>query len=244
MELNITHMFPDLLNLYGDRGNITSLTYRCQQRGINANVREITANDTPEFGTSDIIFIGGGSDNEMLIVHKKLLEFKQQLKNYVENGGVLIAVCGGYQLLGKYYLLNGEKAEGLSILNIETSSKPQRLIGNIIIETEIMGEKKTVVGFENHGGRTYINNYRPFGKVIRGYGNNGEDGYEGVMYKNVIGTYLHGPLLPKNPALCDMIIKHALEKKYKKPVNLQPLDDLVENNAHNYILNTLLKEKS
>lgn len=234
MELKIAHLYPELLNLYGDRGNIISLKKRAEWRGIDVQVKEYTLNDKIDFENIDILFIGGGSDREQLLVCEKLREIKDEFKEYVEHNGVVIAICGGYQLLGHYYKMKDETIQGLDILDVYTESGEGRLIDNVVIQTEF--SDRPVVGFENHGGRTFINNHTPFGKVLYGNGNNGTDGFEGVLYKNVIGTYLHGPLLPKNPHLCDYIIKKALQNKYGD-VNLQDLDDSVEFAANDYIVN-------
>lgn len=234
-SINIVHLYPDLLNLYGDKGNIECLRKRLQWRGIEANVSTCTnQNRDIDFANTDIIFVGGGSDHDQELVCGLLLEKQNELKEYVENNGVLIAVCGGYQLLGKYYKTAEKTIEGLGILDIETDSDPKRLIGNIVLESTRFEQK--IVGFENHAGRTDIHDYEPLGKVIFGYGNNGESGYEGVVYKNVIATYLHGPLLPKNPALCDDLLTRALKRKYPDFAELSPLDDSEENTANEYIV--------
>lgn len=234
MELKIAHLYPELLNLYGDKGNIVSLKKRAEWRGIDVKVKEYTLNDEIDFENIDILFIGGGSDREQLLVCEKLKEIKEEFKKYVENNGVVTAICGGYQLLGRYYEMKEETVEGLEIIDIYTKSGDGRLIDNVVVQTDFL--KRPVVGFENHGGRTFINNHTPLGKVIYGNGNNGTDGFEGVLYKNVIGTYLHGPLLPKNPHLCDYIIKKALQNKYGD-IELQELDDSIELAANDYIVN-------
>lgn len=238
MKITIGHLFPDLLNLYGDRGNIAALCMRMNLRGIETEVKTYDINDDINFADLDIVFIGGGSDREQLLVCKRLLKIKSDISQYVENNGTLIAVCGGYQLLGHYYQLENEKIEGLDILDICTVQKSPRLIGNIILESDYISS--TVVGFENHGGRTYIGSHTPLGKVLFGHGNDGESGFEGVVYKNVIATYLHGPLLPKNPVLTDKIIKNAVLKKDSQFL-LSDIDSTLENTAHNYILNRFLK---
>lgn len=238
MKINIGHLFPDLLNLYGDRGNITALKNRMEQRQIEVEVKTYELNDDINFDELDIVFIGGGSDREQLLVCNRLKELKDSISNYVENNGVLVAVCGGYQLLGHYYQLENEKIEGLGILDIYTEQKSPRLIGNIILESEILND--TIVGFENHGGRTYINNHTPLGKVKYGYGNNDSKDFEGVVYKNVIATYLHGPLLPKNPHLTDYIIKCAISKKDEN-FSLDEINSEYELKAHKYILERFLK---
>lgn len=238
MKITIGHLFPDLLNLYGDRGNIAALCMRMNLRGIETEVKTYDINDDINFSDLDIVFIGGGSDREQLLVCKRLLKIKSDISQYVENNGTLIAVCGGYQLLGHYYQLENEKIEGLDILDICTVQKSPRLIGNIILESDYISS--TVVGFENHGGRTYTGSHTPLGKVLFGHGNDGESGFEGVVYKNVIATYLHGPLLPKNPVLTDRIIKNAVLKKDSQFM-LSDIDSTLENTAHNYILNRFLK---
>ena len=235
MKLNIAHLYPELLNLYGDRGNIISLKKRAVWRGIEANVREYTLADEIDFENIDILFIGGGSDREQLLVCKKLGEIKDRFKEYVENNGVVTAICGGYQLLGHYYKMQEETVSGLDILDIYTESGKGRLIGNVVIKTDFLD--MPVVGFENHGGRTFIGKHKPLGSVVYGNGNNGTDKVEGVIYKNVIGTYLHGPLFPKNPHLCDYVIEKALQNKYGNDVVLQKLDDTVECAANSYIVN-------
>lgn len=239
-SINICHLYPDLLNLYGDRGNIQTLVKRCSWRNINVNLLEVELKDTIPFEDVDILFIGGGSDREQLLVCNRLKEIKKEFKNYVEQNGVTIAVCGGYQLLGHYYKLVNETIEGLCVLDIYTEMGNKRLIGNVIIEQTINGKATKIVGFENHGGRTYINNHKPLGKVLYGYGNNGSDKKEGVRYKNVFGTYLHGPLLPKNPELSDLIITEALKNKYNDFNELPELDNTVELKAKNYVINRFL----
>ena len=234
MKLKIAHMYPELLNLYGDFGNITSLKKRAEWRNIDVEIVEYSLNDSVDFSDIDIVFIGGGSDKEQILVCNKLKEYAKDIKKYVENNGVLISFCGGYEILGKYFVINDTKYEGLNVLDIYTEYKKDRIINDVIIKTDFLD--KPVVGFENHAGRTYINFGKPLGKVVYGGGNNGEDGTEGSVYKNVIGTYLHGPLLPKNPHLCDYIIKKALQNKYDN-IKLQDLDDSIEFAANDYIVN-------
>ncbi len=237
MKINICHLYPDLLNLYGDKGNITALRRRLEWRGIEAEVSEYKIDDTPDFSDKDIVFLGGGSDREQKLVCKKLLEQREKIKEYVENGGCLAAVCGGYQLLGNYYKLGNDTIEGLSLVDIYTEQKPGRLIGKVVLKSNIFDDY--IVGFENHGGRTYTNGAKPLGKVLYGCGNNGEDKCEGVIYKNVIGTYLHGPVLPANPKLTDYILSAALKKKYGE-VHLAPLDDSAETEAREFIISKYL----
>ncbi len=233
-KLTIGHLYPDLLNLYGDRGNIQCLKKRCQWREIEAEVICYEIDDPIDFSKLDLVLLGGGSDREQMLVRDKLQEIREDFREYVESGGVVIAICGGYQLLGNYYDTEDGRIEGLGIIDLETErGKDYRLIDNIVLESEL--SSMPVVGFENHGGRTNIKNNRPFGKVIYGSGNDGKSGYEGVIYKNVIGTYLHGPLLPKNPEICDYLIKKALERKYGETIELKKLDDREEKEANEYI---------
>lgn len=227
MEINICHLYPDLLNVYGDLGNILILKYRCEQRGIKVNIKNLSLGEPFNKEDYDIVFFGGGQDYEQSIVAKDLSGSKKEaLQEYIESGKVLLAICGGYQLLGKYYTTpTGEKLEGLCILDIYTEAGDNRFIGNTLIKNEEFNE--TYVGFENHSGRTYIGNLKPLGKVIKGYGNNGKDGFEGCIYKNTFCSYFHGSLLSKNPELADRLIISALTLKYG-PIELSPLEDSYE----------------
>ncbi len=239
MELNLCHLYPDLLNVYGDVGNLLILKYRAEARGITVNMSNISMGDTFIKENHDIVLWGGGQDFEQSIVSTDLVGEKvDSLKDYIEDGKVLIAICGGYQLLGKYYTMaNGEKIDGLDILDVYTEAGDTRFIGNTVIHNEEFNE--TYVGFENHSGRTYLGKeLKPIGKVLAGYGNNGEDGTEGCIYKNTFATYFHGSLLSKNPELADRFIKLALEKKYNKEINLEPLDDSIELKAKEFIVQT------
>lgn len=237
-KITIGHLYPDLLNLYGDRGNIACLMQRCLWRGIEAETFEFELNDEIDFTKLDIVLLGGGSDREQMIVCRKLKEIQKDFKAYVEDDGVVIAVCGGYQLLGNYYKTDEGMIEGLELVDLYTEQEEGRLIDNIVLQSDLVD--MPVVGFENHGGRTYIGENKPFGKVLYGSGNDGKSGYEGVVYKNVIGTYLHGPLLPKNPQICDWLIARALERKYGDG-ELSPLDDSQEKEANDYIYNRFVK---
>lgn len=232
MKIQIAHICPELLNLYGDRGNIASLLYRTKKRGIECDVVEYALGQAPDFENSDIIFIGGGSDKDQLTVCKELLNYKDEFKHYVESGKVLLSVCGGFELMGKYIEINGEKNPALAILDFHTEYDKERHIGNVVIKSEFLNTE--IVGFENHSGKIIGDNITALGKVVTGYGNSG-DGLEGLMYKNLIASYLHGPLLPKNPVLCDYIITKALEIKYGS-VSLEMLDDSFEMAAHDYIV--------
>ncbi|MHB8002624.1 type 1 glutamine amidotransferase [Clostridium botulinum] len=236
MELNICHLYPDLLNVYGDIGNILVLKYRAEQRGIKINVSNVSIKDSFPINKYDIALLGGGQDYEQSIVSKDMVETKKDdLTEYIEKGKVLLAICGGYQLLGKYYTTpEGEKLDGLDILDIYTEGGDIRFIGNTVIKNEEFNE--TYVGFENHSGRTYIGNLKPLGKVIAGYGNNGEDQEEGCIYKNTFCTYFHGSLLSKNPELADRLLSTALKNKYGEDINLEPLDDNLEIKAKQFII--------
>lgn len=242
MELNICHLYPDLLNVYGDMGNILVLKHRAELRGIKVNVINVSIGDEFNKDNYDIVFFGGGQDYEQSIVSDDLINMKKEpLRAYIEEDKVLLAICGGYQLLGKYYTTpTGEKLEGLSILDIYTEGGDTRFIGNTVIYNEDFNE--TYVGFENHSGRTYIGDLKPLGKCVHGYGNNGESGYEGCIYRNTFCSYFHGSLLSKNPELADRFLKLALEKKYKS-VTLEPLDDILELKAKKNIINTLNNSK-
>jgi CobQ-like glutamine amidotransferase family enzyme len=240
MKIKIGHLYPDLLNLYGDRGNIQCMKKRCEWRGIEAEVQEFQIMDKIDFSDLDIVLLGGGSDREQMLVCEKLKTIKCEFNDYVVDNGVVIAVCGGYQLLGHYYDTDQGRIEGLSLVDLYTEQGSPRLISNIVIENALFD--MPIVGFENHGGRTYIGDNKPLGNVLFGHGNNGTDGAEGVLYKNVVGTYLHGPLLPKNPQVCDYLIKNALERKYGKS-ELQPLDDRQEIEANRYITDRFVKKQ-
>lgn len=236
--LRIAHLYPELLNLYGDGGNILVLRKRLEWRGIGCEVREVHIDDRPSFSDMDIVFIGGGSDREQRIVCEHLLAERSELAAYVEDGGVLAAVCGGYQLLGHSYLMGDEKVEGLSLVDLYTDRGSPRLIGNIAIESRISAQP--IVGYENHGGRTHLGEgVEPLGRVVHGHGNDGESGYEGCLYKNIVGTYIHGPLLPKNPGVADYLIGRALERRCGD-ATLEPLDDAFELAANDTMYQRLI----
>mgnify|MGYP002530082905 FL=1 len=241
MKITIGHLYPDLLNLYGDRGNIQCMMKRCQWRGIEAETLEFKLEDEVDFSKLDIVLLGGGSDREQMLVCEKLKEIQKDFKAYVEDNGVVIAICGGYQLLANYYKTGQGMIEGLKLVDMSTEQGKGRLIGNIVMQSDLFD--MPIVGFENHGGRTTIGNNKPLGKVLSGYGNDGQSGEEGVVYKNVIGTYLHGPLLPKNPQLADLLISRALEKKYGKKIELEKLDDSEEQEANSYIFHRFVKNE-
>ncbi len=241
-ELNICHLYPDLLNLYGDRGNIISLSKRCQWRDIEVKVHDISINDTFRSDDYDIIFMGGGQDYEQVILQDDLMNGKRQsIIEAVEAGKVFLGICGGFQLLGKYYRTHtGNDIECIGALNLWTHGGETRLIGNLVYEVDFLKANNNtgyVVGFENHSGKTYLGEgVKPLGKVIKGFGNNGEDGFEGAVYKNTFCSYSHGSLLPKNPALADHLIMLALLNKYPDFQGLAPIDDTLENLAHDSLI--------
>lgn len=229
--LTIVHLFPELLNLYGDGGNVIALTRRLQWRGLPVEVREIGMGDAMDFSQADIVFIGGGADREQMIVKDAMVARKSELSAYVADGGVLLAVCGGYQFLGHSYAMDDVVVEGLGVIDMETVRGEGRLIGNAVIQSDICDAP--IVGFENHGGRTTLGpDAKPLGRVLgKTYGNNGEDGFEGVHQGNLIGTYLHGPLLPKNPQVADYLIAQAYERR-GDALELAQLDDAIELEAN------------
>ncbi len=230
MELHVCHLYPDVLNLYGDRGNVLCIKKRLEWRGIGCTVTELPIGERRQLGGFDLFFVGGGQDFEQGLLLEDLRGGKgADIRAAAEDGAVFLCVCGGYQLMGHYYdTAAGTRCAGLDVLDLTTEGAEERMIGNFAFETEF----GPVVGFENHSGKTWLGSgLEPLGKVLSGYGNNGEDGSEGAHYKNVFGTYSHGPLLPKNPELCDLILKTALERKYGS-AELLPLDDSFELLAH------------
>ena len=239
MIIRIGHLYPDMLNLYGDRGNIISLTRRMNERGIEVQTDALTMGKSFNADNYDILFIGGGQDFEQDVLLDDLKRGKDiEITKAIENGTVMLAICGGYQMLGKYYkTYDGKMLEYMGALDFYTEGKPERMIGNYAYKTK---EGIEVVGFENHSGRTYLGNVEPLGKVIKGNGNNGEDGTEGVRYKNTFGTYSHGPVLPKNPELADLLISKALENKYGSG-ELTPLDDDLEAKARRQVMNLYIR---
>ena len=224
--VRVAHLYPELLNLYGDSGNILVLRRRCAWRGITCEVVEVPVGERPSFSGIDLAFIGGGSDREQRIVCDALQAVRAELAAFVEDGGVLAAVCGGYQLLGHSYLMGDEEVRGLSLVDLYTTRGTPRLIGNIAVASRV--SPQPIVGYENHGGRTYLgDDVEPLGRVLSGFGNDGESGYEGCLYKNVLGTYVHGPLLPKNPGVADWLLARALERRCGDGT-LDPLNDAEE----------------
>ena len=240
MELKILWMYHDLMDLYGDKGNIETLRYRASKRGINVVVDTCTLQEERNIEDYDIFFLGGGADKEQTLIYKDLLTRKESILKAKESGTAFLLICGGYQLFGQYYLdQDGKKIDGLSIYDYytESSDRDHRCIGNIIVEAKIGDKQVTVVGFENHGGQTKaVSN--PFGKVIVGHGNTYKGGYEGYMDAKTIATYMHGPLLPKNPAIADEVILRGLNRRYVVE-HLETLQDILENAAHDAMLKRL-----
>ncbi len=261
LSLTIGHLYGELMNIYGDNGNIITLKKRCEWRGIEVKVLNISLKEVLKPGLIDLYFFGGGQDQAQGLVSADLLTKvkSEAIKKDVERGVPLLAICGGYQLLGEYYKpQNAPKLAGLGIFPAYTEASDLRMIGNIVISSSFIVDgndakykehptmnhqpstNNHLVGFENHSGKTFLKPAaKPLGKVVTGYGNNGEDGFEGCIYKNAIGCYMHGSLLPKNPQLADRLIKKALEVKYKKNFELQILDDELELNAHRSVISQI-----
>jgi lipid II isoglutaminyl synthase (glutamine-hydrolysing) len=237
LSLTIGYLYGDLMNIYGDTGNILVLEKRCSWRGIKTQVKNISIGDNLKQNEVDIFFFGGGQDQSQAEVAKDLQKKADVIKKEAERGVPLLSICGGYQLLGQYYRpQNGPKLAGIGLFEAYTLASSQRMIGNIVISSEF-GD---LVGFENHSGKTYLEkNAKPFGRVIKGFGNNGEDNNEGCIYKNAIGCYMHGSLLPKNPKLADWLIQKALEVKYGEKIKLMELDDSLELNAHHSVISRI-----
>jgi hypothetical protein len=246
-SLKIGWLYPELMSTYGDRGNILVLQKRCEWRDIEVEILSIDQDtQDKELQSINLLFGGGAQDREQEIVMENLMQKKKSIKALIENNIPALFVCGAPQLMGNYYEpAEGKRIEGLGVFDMHTQHpgpKDDRLIGNLVASIEnpnaIAGA--TVVGFENHGGRTMLGkSVKPFAKVIHGFGNNGQDGTEGVVYKNAIGCYLHGPLLPKNPQIADYLIAKALEVKYKKQIELEALDDSLEEKAKSAIAKRL-----
>jgi CobQ-like glutamine amidotransferase family enzyme len=234
MALTIGWLYPDLMNIYGDRGNVMTLLRRAQWRGLDATVVELPKGPTGNLEGIDVFFFGGGQDREQALVYEDLLEHKAaQLAAGVGRGAAVLAVCGGYQLLGRYYqTAEGERMPGIGVVDVWTEAGDTRCIGNVVVDA---GEVGTLVGFENHSGRTFLGpGVKPLGKVLVGHGNNG-DGFEGAVSGSVFCTYLHGALLPKNPRLADLILARGLGRE------LPPLEDGLEIAAHEHVERRTLK---
>lgn len=249
MQLTIGWLYPDLMSIYGDRGNIIVLQKRCEWQGINVEVKEIGLESSEkDLLSCDLLMMGGAQDSQQTIVARDLEKKKTTLSKMIEFGIPGLYICGGFQFLGKYYKeADGTIIEQLGILNVYTENPGgQRLIGNIAIEVTGLPLRVTFVGFENHGGRTILGpEVKPLGKVLKGFGSNAEDGTEGAVYKNSVGTYFHGPILPKNPELADWLIAKALQHKYPSANSgqvqkiMKHLDDSLANKAREILLHRL-----
>jgi len=257
-SLTIGWLYPELMNVYGDIGNIIVLSKRCKWRKTHVSVKHLNVGfGSNELDDCDILFMGGAQDRQQKIVASDLKKKSNKLRVKIESGTPGLYVCGAYQFLGKYYKIlseqsssknfsssaykeaDGTKINGLGIFDLYTENPGEdvgRLIGNVIIDSKF----GKLIGFENHGGRTFLGKtVEPLGKVLRGYGNNGKDGFEGAIYKNSIGSYFHGPILPKNPRLADHLIKLALERKYGSPIKFSPIENSIEEKARRIIANRL-----
>ena len=243
MELKICHLYPDLLNLYGDQGNVVTLAHRSKKRGITVTVKGVPLGERISFADYDLFFIGGGQDADQLLLLDEIRGWRgAEIKAAIEDGKVFLAICGGYQLLGHYYKTwDGKEMDFIGALDLYSVGAKERMIGDYMFQWDEPEEPLKIVGFENHSAKTKLGPaVRPFGTVLSGYGNNGEDGTEGARYKNTFATYSHGPLLPKNPKLADWLIRLALEQKYGE-AKLAPLDDTLENKAHQFMVSRLTK---
>lgn len=243
MHIHIGHLYPDQMNIYGDRGNIIALRQRCLWRNIAVTVSAIHPHQQVDWGQFDICFFGGGQDSgQALIAADMVHRHGANLKAAIQDGLVMLAICGGYQLLGNYFLTHtGEKLPGVGAMDVHTVGGSERLIGNLAIECTLPLVPQTLIGFENHSGRTYVGSHaRPLGRVLAGHGNNGQDGSEGAIVNNAIGCYLHGSLLPKNPHFADYLITTAGIRKYGH-CDLEPLDDRREQDAHAVMLQRSLR---
>lgn len=243
-ELKILYLYPDILELYGDFGNIQVLKYRLEKRGFVAIIDTYSIGDNaPNFCDYDLIFAGGGADQEQSILAEDLIKYKDNIKQAINDGVFFLLICGAYQLFGQYYKgVDGNIIPGLEIFDYYTEAindRKKRCIGNIVIDVNLNGTQTKVIGFENHGGQTF-NISSPFGKVLFGNGNKFGDTQEGFFQNNIIATYLHGPLLAKNPILTDYIIKYCMDRKYNEDISLEPLNDKFEDLCREQLLKQFL----
>jgi len=261
-KINICHLYPDLLNLYGDNGNILCMKKRLESRGIECTVTGLSVGDKLNAGDYDIFFIGGGQDFEQDALLKDAdLNKKADIRAAIDDEKPFLCICGGYQIMGQYYKTwDGKQLDFMGLIDFYTEGHEKRMIGNYMFECDALierskeasspngsgagaGSDNIIVGFENHSGQTFLGEgIKPIGKVLAGYGNNEKAEYEGLHYKNVFGAYCHGPMLPKNPKFCDLLLQTALDRKYGKGTALlAEIDDTLENNAHNYMVDRLSK---
>ena len=235
MKIVVGHLFPDYLNIYADRGNIAVLERRAAWRGHELEVRALEPGDELQAGEHDLYYIGGGQDREQELIAPALAAMGDPLKAAVAGGAAALAVCGGYQLFGRSYRdQSGDELPGAGLLPLHTVAGERRMIGDVLLECELQpGQPRSLAGFENHAGRTYLDDGAvPLGRVLAGFGNDGASGYEGCRAERVIGTYLHGPLLPRNPWLADWLLAQALAHRTGNPAQLDPLEDGLEAEAH------------
>jgi CobQ-like glutamine amidotransferase family enzyme len=235
VKIVVGHLFPDYLNIYADRGNIAVLSLRAAWRGHELDVRALGATNALRPGEHDLYYIGGGQDREQELIAPALAAHGEALRSAVDEGAALLAVCGGYQLLGRSYRdQSGDELPGVGLFPLHTVAGEVRMIGDVLLECELApGEHQTLAGFENHAGRTVLDEgAEPLGRVVVGFGNDGESGYEGCRAGRAIGTYLHGPLLPRNPWLADWLLAQALAHRTGEVPALAPLDDALEAQAH------------
>ena len=245
MELKICHLYPDVLNLYGDGGNIICMQQRLSWRGIESRVSRIMIGDPLMLSEYDLLFIGGGQDFEQEVLLPDLKRGKDlEIRSAIEDGLTVLAICGGYQMLRQYYeTYDGIRCDFVGALDLYTVGSKKRMIGNTLYRCTDSCGGSAIVGFENHSGKTWLgNSVKPLAHVEIGYGNNGEDGTEGARDKNVFGSYSHGPLLPKNPEFCDYLLETALRRRYGN-AELEPLDDNAERIAHDRMIQRLKKQK-
>ena len=238
--MKVVWMYHDIMDLYGDKGNMMVLKKRCLDRGIPFELDTCGIGEEKDLSEYDLIFLGGGADKEQISLIPDLLSRKENIKKAMDEKTFVLLICGGYQLFGQYYIAaNNEKISGLQFYDYytDTGKAGSRCIGNVVIDADLDGLKTRIVGFENHGGQTK-NVSTPFAKVLSGHGNEMHSGYEGFMNEQVLATYMHGPLLPKNPDIADAILKRALKKRYGE-VTLEPLDDTIEYQAQNVMLERL-----
>lgn len=246
MDLRIGHLYADLMNIYGDRGNVLVLQQRCRWRGIEPIVETLGLGARLDPDRYDLLFVGGGQDRDQQLMGRDLREVKGPAVLAAANRGVVVlSVCGGYQLLGTYYrAADGTEVRGLGLFDARTEhpgAHVPRCTGNVLVRCDWDPQRRTLVGFENHGGRTYLGpGARPLGTVVHGFGNNASDGTEGVAQGNLFGTYLHGSLLPKNPWFADHLIALALRRRYGADVSLPPLDDSLETTAHRVMVRRMM----
>ena len=235
MRIVVGHLFPDYLNIYADRGNIAVLSRRAAWRGHELEVRSLGAGDDLRPGEHDLYYIGGGQDREQELIAPVLAAHGKALRAAVGHGAAVLAVCGGYQLLGRSYRdQSGDELPGIGLFPLHTVAGERRMIGDVLLECELEpGERRTLAGFENHAGRTYLDEgAEPLGRVVAGFGNDGESGFEGCRAGRALGTYLHGPLLPRNPWLADWLLAQAMAHRTGETPILEPLDDALEAQAH------------